>query len=116
MIFNIILTIKITKNMKKFIILFKFFICAILFSHAQTHFTVCQYSTTTWDLQSYWNIQNSTDTVVYFTTNLDTFAYNHYRNYDTIIGNILTVTIDTPTICRLVSINGQLPTFPLPSR
>jgi len=91
--------------MKK-LLLFLSFVCAMKFVSAQEYWDICKGET------FYWNVAvNTTDTVIYFSSFTDSLSYLNNRVYDTIIGDILSATVDTDMIYEVVSVNGIIPVY-----
>lgn len=91
--------------MKK-LLLFLCFVCAMKFVSAQEYWDICKGET------FYWNVAvNTTDTVIYFSSFTDSLSYLNNRVYDTIIGDILSATVDTDMIYEVVSVNGIIPVY-----
>lgn len=82
------------------------FVCAMKFVSAQEYWDICKGET------FYWNVAvNTTDTVIYFSSFTDSLSYLNNRVYDTIIGDILSATVDTDMIYEVVSVNGIIPVY-----
>ena len=76
------------------------------FVSAQEYWDICKGET------FYWNVAvNTTDTVIYFSSFTDSLSYLNNRVYDTIIGDILSATVDTDMIYEVVSVNGIIPVY-----
>lgn len=91
--------------MKK-LLLFLCFVCAMKFASAQEYWDICKGET------FYWNVAvNTTDTVIYFSSFTDSLSYLNNRVYDTIIGDILSATVDTDMIYEVVSVNSIPPVY-----
>ena len=91
--------------MKK-LLLFLCFACAMKFASAQEYWDICKGET------FYWNVAvNTTDTVIYFSSFTDSISYLNNRVYDTIIGDILSATVDTDMIYEVVSVNSIPPVY-----
>ena len=90
----------------KILIVFLCFLCAFKFVSAQEYWDICKGET------FYWNVAvNSTDTVIYFSSFTDSISYLNNRLYDTIVGDILSATVDTDMIYEVVSVNGIPPVY-----
>ena len=76
------------------------------FASAQEYWDICKGET------FYWNVAvNTTDTVIYFSSFTDSISYLNNRVYDTIIGDILSATVDTDMIYEVVSVNSIPPVY-----
>ena len=92
--------------MKKKLIVFLCFLCAFKFVSAQEYWDICKGE------PFYWNVAvNNTDTVIYFSSFTDSISYLNNRLYDTIVGDILSATVDTDMIFEVVSVNGIPPVY-----
>ena len=89
--------------MKKFLLLFWFF-CLVIGSYARHDVVyICQGEVYEWDISEY---ATSGDTLVYASGPIDWTFFYQEAQYDTVIGNIVSLSPSSDSAYKIISING----------